>query len=231
MNRTLGIFRMHWRDKFSVLVLPWVICGFSFVVNLIVGAGVRPEEGIYTGGLSSIYVYVFVAGIVILAQTFPFALGMGVRRTDYFWGTLAATASSSAITTVVLILLSEAEAGWLNGWGVGLHFFHLPFVHEGPAWLQAATHFTLLMTLILIGFFISAVYRRFGKFGLYAFGLVALLVFIVGPLLLTYFERWDDIGRWVEANFHTLNDLTPWLLLVAVLLGLGSYGMLRKATI
>jgi len=231
MNRTVSIVKMHMRDKFSWLVLPWLICLVSFVVNLIVGGTVNPEGGIYTGGVSSLYIYLFVLGLIIVPQTFPFALGMGVRRRDYVAGTLATFIGLSAGSTVLLLLLSEAENSWLAGWGVGLHFFHLPFVHEGALLLQAFTHFTLLLFMFCSGFFIASIYRRFGRTGMYAFSLAAFLIFGFTPLLISYYDRWDDIGRWVEANVHTLNDLTPWLLILVVLLALGSFGMLRRSTV
>jgi len=231
MNRTISVIKMHMRDKFSWLVLPWLICLISFAVNLFIGGIVNPEEGIYTGGVSSLYIYLFVLGIIIVPQTFSFALGMGVRRKDYFTGTLAAFIGLGAGSTVLLMLLSETEHSWFVGWGVGLHFFHLPFAHEGSLLLQAFTHFTLLLLMFCSGFFIASIYRRFGKTGMYIFSLGAFLIFGFTPLLISYYDRWDEIGRWVEANVHTLNDLTPWLLILAALFALGSFGLLRRSTV
>src|SRR5690606_29405799 len=125
MNRTIGVLKMHCRDKWSWLYIPWIVCLGSFLVNRMVGYTISSQNEIYTGGISSIFIYLFVIGIIMPPQTFAFALGMGVRRKDYFLGTAMLAVLFSAASSVLLLILSQIEQG-TNQWGVGLHFFYLP---------------------------------------------------------------------------------------------------------
>lgn len=56
-----------------------------------------------------IYVYMFVAGTFTLAHTFPYVLGMNIRRQDYMLGTIAMSAIISAVTSLLLALLTFME--------------------------------------------------------------------------------------------------------------------------
>lgn len=228
MNRSMGVLKMHWRDKWSWLYIPWIVCLSSFLVNLIIGYATSSE--VYTGGISSIFLYLFVIGIVTPSQTFPFALGMGVRRTDYFLGTTAMAVLFSAGSSVLLLLLFLVEQG-TDHWGIGLHFFNLPFVNEGPLLMQWLTFTLLFLYLYFGGLLIASVYRKFGKYGMFVFFGALLLILLVAPLLITYFEGWDDIGRWILASFHSMNDLAPWLLLKGAILALVSYLLLLRSTV
>ncbi|MBW5445596.1 hypothetical protein GE107_05905 [Cohnella sp. CFH 77786] len=231
MNRVAGVVRMHGRDKWTWLYLPWAICLVNFAATLILGVFIGEPDRFNTGGVFSIFVYVFISGMITLKQTFPFALGMGIRRADYFLGTSAMSVFVSAITAALLILLSAAEARWTDGWGIRLHYFHLPFFHEGPEWQQTVTFFLLLQSLFFAGFIIASIHRRFGRAGMYVFFSLLFLIFAFTPLLLSYYDRWDDIGRWVQANIRSLNDLAPWMVPLIGLCGLGSYAMLRRSTV
>lgn len=230
MNRVTGVFRMHWRDKLTWLYLPWGICLFSFVVNLVTAAFIQ-ETVLYTGGIATIFVYLFVSGIVVVAQTFSFTLGMGVRRTDYFLGTLVLAVWVSLFSTAALIVLSLIEGSWYVGWGVGLHFFNLPFIHDGPILGQAVALFVLMLNQFYAGFGIASIYRKFGKIGMFVFFTLVFLIFAFTPLLITYYDGWVEVGRWIEANFHSMIDLTPWLLLLTALYAIVSYGLLRRSTV
>lgn len=230
MNRTIGVLKMHCRDKWSWLYIPWIVCLSSFLVNLIIGYTMSSQEEIYTGGVSSIFIYLFVIGIVMPPQTFAFALGMGVRRKDYFLGTTVMAMLFSVGSSVLLLLLSQIEQG-TNQWGVGLHFFNLPFINEGSLFIQWLTFTLLFLCLFFGGLLIASVYRKFGKNGMFVFFGAILLVFLVAPLLITYFEGWDDIGRWILASFHSMNDFAPWLLLKAAIMALASYLLLLRSTV
>jgi len=221
---------MHSRDKWGWLYVPWIICLSSFLINLIVGFAVPGQEAFYTGGISSIFVYLFVMGIVAPNQTFPFALGMSASRKDYFLGTTAAAVLFSAGNAVLLLLLSLIEQG-TNQWGEGLHFFSLPFVNEGSLLMQWLTYTMVFLYLFFSGFLIASVYRKFGKYGMFIFFGIILLVLLVAPLLITYFEGWVDIGRWIVSSFHSLNDLAPWLLLKGAIMALVSYLLLLRSTV
>lgn len=231
MNRAFGVFKMHVRDRFAWLYLPWIICLSSFAINLVVAGLMKENEGFSTGGIASLYVYLLVLGITIVPQTFPFTLGMGVRRTDYFAGTLLAACAASAVSTVLMIFMSVTEKYGFVGWGVKLNFFHLPFLNEGPTFLQGITLFLLMLNLFFSGFVIACIYRKFGRTGTYIFFTLVLLIFAFTPLLISYYDRWDEIGRWAEANIRTMNDLSPWLLLLTALYALASFGMLRRSTV
>jgi hypothetical protein len=66
MSRVVGVMKMHSRDKWAWFIVPWLVMLSSFIVNLIISAFIN--DPVYTGGIASIYIYMFVAGIIILAQ-------------------------------------------------------------------------------------------------------------------------------------------------------------------
>ncbi|TDF92744.1 hypothetical protein [Paenibacillus piri] len=229
MNRVNGVIRMHLRDKGSLLYMPWLILCFSFVVNLIIGAMMREDHGLYTGGISSIYIYMLVIGIITVSQTFPFALGMSIRRKDYFWGTTAVIVGTSALSSVLLLLLGFAESELTGGWGVHLHFFKLPYLNDGSAFAQLWISFALQVHMFFLGFVISSVHRRFGKTGTWILALVMLLVGTVGSFACTYYGWWLPMFGWIAA--HSAFQLTLWIFALAIVYAIASYSLLRRATV
>jgi len=228
MNRVTGVMKIHMRDK-TMLYLPWVIMSFSFIVNLVIGLLVQEGEGIYTGGVASIYVYMLVAGLVMLPQTFPFALGLSVRRKDYFWGTTAVIALASVAFSFALFLLSVVESSWTDGWGVDLHFFKLPYLNDGTFFEQLWIDFSLLVNLFFLGFAISSVHRRFGKNGMWLFTIIAFVALSVVSFFCTYYEWWGDIFLWLAA--HTAFQLSLWMFVLTIIYALAAYFLLRRSTV
>lgn len=232
MNRIFGVYNMQLRDKFSWLVLPWIIIGISFAVNLFIAASASAmEESIVTGGLSSIFIAYFILSIIVSNQTFPFALGMGVRRIDYFIGTSMVAVSVSVFMSVLLLGLSVLENSVFDQWGVGLQFFHLPFVSDESILMQFVSYVILFMFMFYLGFAINSIYRKFGRNGMYAFFILSFVILAFTPMLISYYDRWDEIGRWVEANIHSLRDATLRLLPPTALLALATLGLLRRSTV
>ena len=89
MNRIVNVVALQTKDKFSWFLLPWIIVGSSFVINIIIAILIGGKSPIYTGGMSSIYIYMLVVGGLCVAGPFPLALGFSARRRDYYLGTTA----------------------------------------------------------------------------------------------------------------------------------------------
>ena len=89
MNRISSVLTLHSRDKWSWIYIPALILFSSFAVNLIVSYSSRVKKNFIQVESTSIFIYLFVAGIIVVAKTFPFAIGMSIRRIDYFIGTAA----------------------------------------------------------------------------------------------------------------------------------------------
>ncbi|MFK4996826.1 hypothetical protein ACI2OX_02705 [Bacillus sp. N9] len=65
---------------------------------------INSQKDFYTGGVTSIFIYIFVLGILVVIQTFPFALGMSIRRKDYFVATtMMGVASSIGIGLIMYV--------------------------------------------------------------------------------------------------------------------------------
>lgn len=229
MNRITGVVRMYARDKWGWFFLPWIIMGSSFAINLLI-AGTLSDEPLRTGGLASIYIYMMVAGIVGVSQSFPFAIGFTVRRKDFVLGTLSTMVGVSLLSSIVLQLLRAIENG-SGGWGVDLHFFDISYLNEGGVVAQWWVMFSFMLHMFLLGFLIASVHRKFGRAGIWTTMIVVMFAVTLGSFLIGYFDRWDDIGRWLEDNPPTAAGLASWLAPVTIVYGLVSYGLLRKATV
>jgi hypothetical protein len=211
---------------------------------------------VYTGAMASIDAVMLAEAIGILLGTFPFAVGFGTRRRDYFLGTLAWSVAFCAFWAIILGLLTLIEASVIKNWGVGLHFFHLPFFSDGtplrqfcwsyyhdlscahtdPNYFRGGwspqlfwVHFVLLLFMYMLGLLIASIYRRFGRTGEYIFFVVVFLLLSVFVLLSTYWQWWSTISGWLIQQ--TAAALGLWLLPLIAILALASFAMLRKATV
>lgn len=230
MNRTTSVFRLLLKDRLSWFVIPWTIVFSSFFINLLIFFLIKSSEEAVsiTGGLSSIYIYMGVMGILIVPQTFPFALGLGIRRTDYFWGTTAAIGFVSAASAIVVVLLSAVERA-LSGWGGLVNFFSMPFIVDEMILSQLWFYAALMLHLFFTGFAVAAIFRRYG-------GVILMLVlgglfvaFSVFILLATYYGWWSSI---LEAlSGLTVMKLINWASVGTLFYMALSYLLLRKSTV
>lgn len=226
MNRLQGIMKMHFRDKWTWLFIPAIVLFSSFLTNLIIGFFM--DEPIYTGGIISLFIYMLVSGIISLSQSFPFALGLSIRRIDYFWGTVAVASLISALMAVLILLLSLVETS-TGAWGVDVHYFHLPYLNDGTIAEQIIIYFAALLLFFFLGFFISSIYRRFGMAGLLTFGLFFLLLSTVCAFVFTYNQWWSAIFHWIAQ--HTAFQLALWSIPATVIFASLSYLLLRRSTV
>lgn len=226
MNRVVGIMKTHLADRWSWLILPWLIMGISFVCNLIIG-GISGDK-IYTGGLASIYIYMLVLGIISVGQTFPFLIGFSARRKDYFLGTTATIAVISVISAIVLCLIGYVERETDN-WGVQLYFFNVKYLSDGPLLERLWVNFTLMINLFFMGFTIACIYRKFGRNGMYFFFIGLGLVLTIGSYLISLFDKWKTIFDWL-ADLAVI-DLANGLFVLTLLYVFFSYLLLRKAVV
>ncbi|SFI35326.1 hypothetical protein SAMN02799624_00536 [Paenibacillus sp. UNC496MF] len=228
MNTVQGIVRMHLRDKWSWIYMPWVIVLSSFAVNLLIAGLMADDDRIVTGGLMSIFVYMLVSGIVAVHHTFPFALGLSVRRRDYFSGTLIMILSVSVASSLILLLLSYIES-WTDGWNADLFFFHLPYVSDGNALQQFIVFGSLMLFMYLLGFAISSLFRRFGKTGLYSASIIGLLLGTLFVYGLIYWGWWNGIRDFFDGR--SAFNVALLLLPASALLALAGYAFLRRSTV
>ncbi|GLX69981.1 hypothetical protein [Paenibacillus glycanilyticus] len=226
MNRVNNVLKMHQRDKFAWMIIPSMILGSSFLVNLIVGflSGVE----IYTGGLMSIFIYMFVLGIIVLPQTFPFAISFSIRRTDYFLGTTLHAVTNGFLMAIGLLLLSAIEKA-TNFWGTGLHFFHLPYLTDGNIVQQFIFNFLTFVLLFFWGFIIGSVFRKFRAVGLFVLTLACLLATTVLTVVIISYDWWDNIANWIVDL--TAFELSLWFLPVILCYAVISFVLIRRSTV
>lgn len=88
MNTLVNVGRYHLVDRFTWLALPWGIMAFSFLVNIGVALSVPASpDGIYTGGVVSLYIFMLLCGSLSMTRSLPFGLMMGISRRTYYAGT------------------------------------------------------------------------------------------------------------------------------------------------
>ena len=229
MNAIRTMVKMYTRGKLIWFFWPWMGLLLQFLAALIVilisllFGGKTP---FYPGGLITICVIMFVGGIMSLTDTFPFALGFGVRRTDYVLGTTVMAVEVSAVTAVLWLLCSLLEIV-TGGWGIELHYFHLPYFNDGsliePFWV----YFVALASMYFLGFVISSIYQRFGRVGTLIFVLTVFLLMSLFSLVWTYLRWWGAFFAWFSQ--FTAFELALGLLPLTALYLLASYLLLRRA--
>lgn len=223
-----AVFSIHRKDKWIWLYIPLIILFSSFIVNLIVSLLINNDEKFYTGGVISIFAYVLTLGMIVVAQSFPFAIGMSVTRKDYFWGTALMGLTANFIIALFMSMFASLE-NMLNGWGNRFHFFHFPYLNEG-IFMEQLVMYTILFTfLFFIGFLITSFAKRFGGKGLLLLLLSLLLASSIAVFLSHHFRLWSDIFHWFLSQ--TAAGVSYWLLPLILFSMASSFFLLRKAPV
>jgi hypothetical protein len=257
MKRMASVMAMQARDRMTWLVIPGGVLASGFIIvgliALFVHAVLRGTE-VFTGALAVVFIVMMVGVIGSIGGTYPFAVGLGARRSDFLLGTLGVTVVVSAAWALVLGLLSLVEADVIKNWGVGMHFFHLPWFSDGSllrhfCWTSDArcaqfdpnyvrggvplaqfwVYFVLLLFMSVLGLLLGSIYQRFGRTGIYV-ALVAVWMLISSSALLSsYWRWWGVIFGWLAGQ--TAVGFFLWLVPLTALCAVASYALLRKATV
>jgi hypothetical protein len=258
MKRIASVTVMQSRDRVSWCVIPASAMGAGFAIVWVIAVLARllgrPHDEVFTGALAVFYSVMLATGFGAVTGTFPFAVGFGARRRDYVLGTVGAAAAVCAAWAFVLTLLSLVEAMVIKNWGVGLHFFHLPFFSGGTplrefCWTSDAVcaqadppyvrggapleqvwfSFVFLLFLFLLGLLLGSVYQRFGRIGIYIALGITLLLLSLFVVVSSVWGWWGPIFGWLGQQ--TAAGLAWWLVLPMAFFAIASYVLLRKATV
>ena len=228
MTTLVNIARYHLVDHLTYLALPSGIMAFSFLVNLAIAAVVPSPQGKYTGGLVTIYVFLFVCGALSMTRTLPFGLMLGVSRRSYYLGTALLIVVLGAVYALGLTVLQAVERA-TGGWGLALHFFRVPWIMDGPWYVTWLTSFVLLVLFFGYGMWYGLVYRRWSVPGLVTFIAAQVLVALAAVVAASITHNWAAVGQFFTTI--TAPALTGLLAAVAVALGLGGLTTIRRVTI
>ena len=229
MNTLVNVGRYHLVDRITWLALPWGIMAFSFLVNIGVALAVPASpDGIYTGGLVSLYIFMLLCGSLSMTRSLPFGLMMGISRRTYYAGTALLVLTLGVVYGLGLTLLQLIERA-TNGWGLNLHYFRIPWILNGPWYETWLTSFVLLVAFVLYGMWYGLVFRRWSVPGLVAFIAAQILVALLAVIAVSATGSWSGVGHF----FTTVTALavTGVLAVIALAMGFGGLTTLRRVTI
>lgn len=230
MKRTLDVARMHTVAWPLIIGWPVAVLFISFVISYAIFALIPTTDADYnfTGAVFSMYGFAVGFYVQAITQTFPFALGISVTRREFFSASALVAVAQSAVLATLLYVLSIIEAA-TGGFGVKLRMFGvLRYVTESPA-LQWIGLFATLLLVTAIGSFVGVIYQRYRVNGLFGLGIVAILVFGGGAIVVSWQQWWPEVGDFFLD--------TPRVLLLAVIplaltaaFGSAGWAGLRRAT-
>ncbi|MBL7502610.1 ABC transporter permease [Frankia sp. CNm7] len=220
-----NVARYHLIQWQLYFLLPWGIMMFSFAVNLVVASQIPNTD---TGGLATIYVWVFIGGLFSTFKSLQFGLALGISRRSYYLGTAGLAVALAAGYGLALTGLQAIEAA-TDGWGQNLGFFRVGYILDGPWYLTWLTSFVCLALMFVYGMWFGIVYRRWSVLGMTSFVAAQILLLVAAALLATWTDAWSRIGDFFSALSAT--GLTGVLAVLMVALFAGGYGTMRRAAV
>ncbi len=236
-GRIANVVRLQLGNPWTPVILPWMILGFIFLGNIAVllligintgGRDARDaREGFsYSGASFYIFIYMMVVAIQSINITFPFALGLGVTRRDYWLGSsvtfvLLATMYSVGITILGLI---ERATG---GWGLGGAMF-APVYYGEEWWQRLLVVFIALLFFLFLGSALGVIYLRWKATGMIVFFASLATLLIVTGFVLTFTNRWPGLGAALAAASPL--EIASWFLIPTALAGVLGFFIMQKAT-
>jgi hypothetical protein len=234
--RIWNVTRLDVANPATLLVLPWVFLIAILLMNIAIwglityaaGDELAPDAFQWSGAASFIFIYLGIGAIQMMSVTFPFALGYGVTRRDFYLGSSLSFVLLSLLYGVgmtVLAAIERATGGW---WLDGRMFTAVYFAGNEPWYVQFWVFFCGLLLSFFLGSVFAAVWVRWRAIGLVTTFIVLGFAIIGLIAVLTLGDLWGAFGQFV-VDLGFAGAATASLVLSVVLAVLG-FGLLRRAT-
>ncbi|MDH6281768.1 ABC transporter permease [Prescottella agglutinans] len=228
-GRILAIARIHFVAWPILIAAPLAILALTFAINFAIFALIDSGGETHpTGAILSLYGFVVAFYAGAMTQTFPFALGLGATRRQFFVSTVAVAVAQSFGFAVLFQVLSVIEAA-TDGWGVYMRMFGILRYATDSALLEFATLFASLLLTTAVSIAFGAVYQRWKTPGFLIAGISVVGLLGLAAVLLTWAGWWPSVGSW-------LLDAPRVLVLAALPVGVSvatiaaSWAIVRRAT-
>ncbi len=226
------IVRLHAVSPTVFFGIPWMILAGAWVVSMLIGfilvLNNEPSAGMsYSWAVVAPQWYLVVVGVQAVAFTFPFALGFGATRRDFWLGTCAMFVLVSLEMAVAIATLVKLEIV-TGGWGIGAHMFDALWYGEHGWLTDFYATFCLQLLVLFIGAAATTVYMRWRNRGMLVLtgGAAAAVVIVIAAV--TFSNSWALLLSWF-AGLSVAGAFT--LVLIPALLCAGSgYLVIRRAT-
>lgn len=239
LQRVVNVMRLHFANPWTTIILPWMILGVIFAANVALwwliltnldSSADRADvaDGLqYSGASMFIFFYMTVVAVQAISVTFPFALGYGVTRRDYYLGSALTFVVLAAMYSAGMTILSVIEEA-TGGWGLGGRMFTAVYFGDGGWPERLFVFFTAFLFFLFVGAAIATIWVRWKAMGLTAFFVVLGLIVIVAFAVLTFTSGWAVVGDFF-AGAGWLGSFA-WSLVVTAAAGITGFFILRRAT-
>jgi hypothetical protein len=239
LRHIVAVTRLHFVNKVAILYTPLIVLAAVFALNyaiwwLVIYAGhlsiahsrTTTHLG-YTGAVSYIFVYALVIAVQAVSRTFPFALGFGVTRRDFYLGSALAFVVLSIVMAAVLTVMSVIEIA-TSGWGVQGYMF-APVYFTNASWiLRFLMYFFVFLFCLFIGSGAASMYVRWRAIGLTTFFVLLAVILVGGAAIVTFDDAWGAVAHWFAESGAF--GVSAWTLVPTAIAGIAGFFILRRAT-
>ena len=200
----------------------WALVTFNAGSNLV------DDPFQWNGALTFVYVYLGIAAIQMMSVTFPFALGYGVTRRDFYLGSSLTFVGLALIFSTGMTLLGVIER-LTGGWGLNGRMFTAIYFAGNEAWyVQWWLFFCGLLFALFLGSVFAAVWVRWRTFGLVTTFIVLGFALVAAFALLSLNALWDEL--WAAIGQLGWVGVPSASLIVTAVLAVLGFALLRRAT-
>ena len=228
------IVRLHLVAPSIFVGIPWLIVASAWVVTMVIAGLIRFTSGHgagdamrYSWAVLSPQWYLGIVGVQAIALTFPYALGLGSTRRDFWLGTMTTFGSVALVNGVAFATLVQVEIA-TGGWWLDARMFDALWYGLDGWWVDAYSTVALQFAVLVVGATVTTVYMRWRMFGtvLVGLGLAAGLLAVVAVVTLT--DSWPSVLSWFGAL--QIANVFSVVLLFGLALALVGYAVIRRAT-
>jgi hypothetical protein len=238
-TRYIGaVVRLLFVNKTQLLYTPIGGMAAIFLLNyaiwwiIVVAAGATPGHHPhihlqYSGAVLYIFIFAMIIAIQVILRTFPFSLGFGVTRRDFYLGATVSFVALATLFSAFITALGSLEEA-TKGWGIGGYLF-APAYFSDRFWLvRFVTYLLLFLFLMFVGAVVATIYMRWRAIGVSLFFILLGVAIVAAIAVIALSHSWDAVGGWLSQAGSF--GLVLWSLVPTAIAAVAGFLVLRRAT-